>query len=238
MKPSKFGAFARSWLDQLAPCHCRLCGLASGRGIDLCLACEGELPWLVQTCQQCALPLAVPSPLCADCLDKPPAFDRCMAAVSYTEPVSHWIHAAKYHGDFAVLAVLASLLLRAVNASRTEEPLPDLICPMPLHWRRRWRRGFNQAEEIARVLGRQIDVPIDIRAARRIRATPPQRQLDARARQANLRGAFEITASLEGRSVAIVDDVLTTGASANALALAMKKAGAAHVTVWACARTP
>ena len=108
---------------------------------------------------------------------------------------------------------------------------------MPLHWFRHWRRGFNQARELASVLSRHTGVP-SVNVASRIRATPPQRGLDARERRRNLTNAFCVSRNLEGASVAIVDDVLTTGASADALARALKAAGASRVSIWCCARTP
>ncbi|MDJ0879317.1 MAG: ComF family protein [Halieaceae bacterium] len=227
-------------LDKLAPCHCALCGLPSGRDIELCLHCEGELPWLTHSCGQCALPLAgARDAICGRCLAQPPAFDTCIAACAYTEPISSWVHRGKYRGDFPSLRVLAYLLRRALSSH--EVNLPDLVIPMPLHWRRRWQRGFNQAQEIGREITRHpqfTELKLDTRLARRTRATTVQRELGLVERQRNLRGAFCITRPLEGQTVAIVDDVLTTGASANALALALKAEGAGQVDVWCCARTP
>ncbi len=232
--------WTRRLLDSIAPCHCALCGLPTERDIELCLECEGELPWLTRSCRQCALPLMDKEALrCGACLSQPPAFDICIAACAYTPPLTTWLHAAKYQGDLPMLRVLAYLLRRALSAHNT--PRPDLVVPMPLHWRRRWRRGFNQAEEITRGLRRHPQfaaLEIQTAVARRIRATASQRELSAAERHRNLRGAFRIQRQLEGQSVAIVDDVLTTGASAQALAAALKAAGAGRVSIWACARTP
>jgi ComF family protein len=214
--------------------------MTSHRDIDLCIPCEGELPWLGQCCRQCALPLAGTGPLCGRCLRDPPAFDCCMAACAYADPVSDWVHAGKYRGDFSRLAILAQLLHRAV--AMLEHP-PDLLVPMPLHWRRRWRRGFNQAEVLARGLARHprlqyLGLRVDSRLCRRVAATAPQQGLEARERHRNLRGAFRCSDRLDGQSVAIVDDVVTTGASASELAATLKRAGAGEVQLWCCARTP
>ncbi|MEE4192204.1 MAG: double zinc ribbon domain-containing protein [Halieaceae bacterium] len=228
-------------LDLIAPCRCSLCGLPSGRALELCLACEGELPWLTHCCRQCGLPLPGTGSLCGRCLAKPPGFDACIAACAYTEPVSGWVHAGKYHGDFPSLRLLAYLLRRALSDRDIPEQLPDLVLPMPLHWRRRWQRGFNQARELSDELLRHPDfsaLTIDALLAGRIRATATQRELGVAERQRNLLGAFRVRRPLFGESVAIVDDVLTTGASAHTLALALKAAGAGHVQVWCCARTP
>lgn len=242
MEPRKHGAWSqnalRRALNWLIPARCRLCDMPSHRDFDLCLPCEGELPWLTHCCHRCALPTPANTGACARCLQREPAFDACIAACAYTAPVSHWVHAAKYRGDFSALTVLSHLLWRAVASHLSQHAPPDLVCPMPLHWRRRWHRGFNQAEELARHLGKVLPLIIDTRCARRVRATPPQRSLDARARRKNLAGAFSVESDVAGMTVAIVDDVLTTGASADALARALKNAGAKNVSVWCCARTP
>ena len=227
-------------LNLLAPCQCDLCGLPSGRDIDLCIPCEGELPWLGNCCRQCALPLAGGGPLCGRCVVNPPAFDQCLAACTYADPVSQWVQVGKYRGDFSRLAILASLMSRAL--ARLEDP-PDLVVPMPLHWRRRWRRGFNQAEALARELLRQprlehYRLRIDNTLCRRVVATPPLPGLEARQRMRNLQDAFRCSRRLGGKSIAIVDDVLTTGASAGELARNLKQSGAAKVQIWCAARTP
>lgn len=230
-------------LDLIAPCVCDLCGLPSGRNVDLCLPCEGELPWLRDACIQCALPLVGGGPLCGRCISKPPAFDRCVAALVYAEPVSGWVHAGKYRGDFSRLALLADVMSRTVAAALERQPPPELLLPMPLHWRRRWRRGFNQAEVLARLLAGQprlarYRLRVERGLCTRVHATAPQQGLDARRRRRNLRGAFSCRRSLQGAHVAIIDDVVTTGASAGELAETLKAAGAGSVSVWCCARTP
>lgn len=236
----------RGWnrvLDLLAPCECDLCGLPSHRAIDLCLPCEGELPWLLDACSQCAIPLAGDGPLCGKCISEPPAFDRCTAALAYTEPVSSWIHAGKYRGDFSRLAILAELMSRPLAAALEWQPPPALLLPMPLHWRRQWWRGYNQAEVLADLLARQprllpYRLHVEHTLCRRVLATTPQQGLDAKLRRRNLRNAFRCDRPLEGAAVAIIDDVVTTGASAGELARTLKAAGAGSVSVWCCARTP
>jgi ComF family protein len=134
--------------------------------------------------------------------------------------------------------------MAAAIASRLEQrPAPDALIPMPLHWFRGWRRGFNQAELLARSLSlhprlRSARLSVDGSLCRRRRATRPQHGLDAKSRRRNLRNAIECTAPIDGLCLAIIDDVMTTGASADALARVLLKAGAAEVEVWCCARTP
>ena len=227
-------------INALIPNQCALCTAPTGRSIALCLACEGELPWLRDSCRQCALPLPPGGSLCGQCLTQPPAVDECIAALAYTAPVSHWVQAGKDNGDMASLAILAALLSRAIAAHAADAP--DYVTYVPLHWWRRWRRGFNQAEYLA---GRLVQDPRlkrlllknPVSLARRHRPTASQRTLDAVARQRNLRNAFEPLQSLHGQHVAIVDDVMTTGATVNALAATLKRAGAGRVSAWCCART-
>jgi ComF family protein len=230
-------------LDALAPCHCAACGLRSYRPVELCEACENELPWLGPACYQCALPLPGDGALCGQCLRAPPAFDATVAACLFAQPVAGFIHALKYGGQFALLPVLGEVLAQAVADHLAEADTPDLLVPMPLHWARRWRRGFNQADLLAQGLRRhpellEYELTVNDKLCRRVRATPPQRGLHRDERRRNLRSAMRCGADLAGQSVAIVDDVLTTGASADALANTLKKAGAGRVEVWCCARTP
>ena len=228
--------------DAVAPCHCAVCGLRSNRPLELCEPCERELPWLEYACAQCALPLASEGTLCGQCLRRPPAFDAAVAACLFTEPIAGFVHALKDAGQFAMAPVLVELLAQPVADRVADAGRPDLLVPMPLHWTRRWRRGFNQARLLASGLRRHpllvdFELKIDSRLCRRLRPTPSQRALSATQRHRNLRDAMDCIAPVDGLTVAIVDDVLTTGASADALAAALKQAGAAQVEVWCVART-
>jgi ComF family protein len=157
--------------------------------------------------------------------------------------VSQFIKGLKFRGDLSLLPVLTELMAAAVANRLEQRRAPDALIPMPLHWFRRWRRGFNQAELLARSLAihpglRDACLSVDDSLCRRRRATRPQHGLDAKSRRRNLRNAMECTVSIDGLSLVIIDDVMTTGASADALAAALLRAGAAEVEVWCCARTP
>ena len=230
-------------LDAFAPCHCAVCSLPSGRPIELCAACQAELPWMGPACLQCALPLVGDQVICGQCLKREPAFDTVIAACLFEQPVSGFVHGFKYHGQFALLRLLGELLAEAVAERLVIAEPPDYVLPMPLHWARRWQRGFNQAALLAREIRKHpllegYDLPVDTRLCRRRRATPPQRGADAGTRRRNLRNAMVAGAELQGETVAVVDDVLTTGASAEAVASCLKAAGAGRVEIWCCARTP
>lgn len=118
-----------------------------------------------------------------------------------------------------------------------DAPLPNIIIPMPLHASRLKERGFNQAVEIGRILARRLNVPLDTRLAKRTRATPPQANLSFKERHRNVRGVFACEPRLTSMHIALLDDVMTTGASLNALAQAAKQAGAERVECWVVART-
>lgn len=230
-------------LNVLAPCYCVLCGLPSKRALTLCQACEDEIPTNSPACPRCALPLHDAAPECGQCLRRPPAFATTLAPRLYTEPMSQFIKSLKFRGDLSLLPLLTELMAEAVASRLDQRRPPDALIPMPLHWLRRWRRGFNQAELLARSLARHprlrsACLSVDGGLCHRRRATRPQHGLDAKSRRRNLRNAIECRSSIDGLSLAIIDDVMTTGASADALARVLLKAGAADVEVWCCARTP
>jgi ComF family protein len=235
---------AAGWVaDAIAPCLCAACGLPSRRPLHLCDACEVELPWLECACTRCALPATTDSPLCGRCLKSPPRFDAVTAACRFVDPVRSFIYAFKDRRQLAMAPVLVELLAQSVADRLSDGDAPDLLVPMPLHWTRRWHRGFNQARVLAQGLRRHPllagrVLKLDDRLCQRRRRTQSQRALTVAQRRRNLRGAMVCTRSVEGCSIAVVDDVLTTGASADAVAFALKAAGAARVEIWCCARTP
>ncbi|MFA5941325.1 MAG: ComF family protein [Sinimarinibacterium sp.] len=221
-------------LNGLLPARCRSCGCALEHG-PLCAACSHDLPWNDGACRRCALPLAA-GDTCPQCLQRPPHFDSAWAAFRLETPVQHFIHALKYHADFAQAHVLGELM--AVRLNLRPAPLPQLLIPVPLHGRRLVRRGYNQAHEIARVIATRCGIENAPHAAARLRATEDQIGQSAAARRRNMRNAFALRIDLTGMRVALVDDVMTTGATLDALARVCRTAGAAHVEAWAAARTP
>lgn len=218
--------FARS----LLPHSCLLCG-AHGGAAQICAPCDAELPRLPgKRCAQCALPLAS-GEVCGTCLDQPPRFDRVIAPFSYRFPLDALIQAYKYGGRLAHARVFGAALAAVVAAD------VDVIVPMPLAPQRLAQRGFNQALEIARFIATITRVPLLPQACRKVVETPPQAALPWKERAKNVRRAFVCDADLEGQRVAVVDDVLTTGATLNELAKVLRKAGAREVHGWIVART-
>jgi ComF family protein len=229
-------------LDLIAPCYCMVCDLPALRPIALCRACEGEIAANHPACGRCAAPLPAPAPMCGHCLAKPPPFEQTIAPRLYGPPLSDAIKALKFRGELSLVAALAHLLAVEVAAELEHGPVPDYLVPMPLHWWRHWRRGFNQAELLAQALCHHpallpFKLSLANGACRRKSATRPQAGLGATERVANLRQAMHCPRSLQGLRLVIVDDVMTTGASASAVASALLAAGAARVDLWCCART-
>ncbi|HNQ04949.1 MAG TPA: ComF family protein [Thiobacillaceae bacterium] len=213
------------------PHACRLCGERVLAGV-LCPGCHLDLPRLSGACcPRCALP-SPDGQTCGACLRRPPAFDQAQAAHAYAFPLDALIRHCKYQGVLELTELFARELATRVRF----QDRPDLLIPMPLHPRRLGERGYNQAAEITRRLARHLALPWQADACRRARDTPPQAGLDLQARRRNLRGAFRCERALSGRHVALVDDVMTSGASLQELAKAVKMAGAARVSVWVVAR--
>lgn len=206
---------------------CFICrGAARG---TLCESCDADLPRLVDpSCPRCAL--ASPSgALCGRCLAQPPHYDATVAALAYAFPADALVHALKFRGELALAPLLGKLLLEKIPSRDV-----DRVIPVPLSGRRLRERGYNQAVEIARHLGA---AKLEIDACVRERDAPPQAGLDREARRRNVRGAFRCQRSFAGERVALVDDVMTTGATLDALAAALKNAGAVSVTNWVVCRT-
>jgi ComF family protein len=219
-----------SFVQAALPAHCVLCGSRSSQR-RLCAACAKSLPRLPRArCATCALPLAS-GETCGDCLTRLPRYDRVLAAYPYAFPVDALVQAYKYGRDLSLAQVLAADLVRDIDEC------VDAIVPMPLAAARLSERGFNQAQELARCVGRALNVPVLSAACRKVSERAPQASLPFRERARNIRGAFVCDAALRGMRVAIVDDVMTTGATVNELARNLKRAGAVRVSVWVVART-
>ena len=202
--------------------------------MDLCLACEADLARNAGACPRCALPSPALDGECPACRIAPPPCSSTIAPFVYAPPLTRLVHGLKHGNGLLEARILGALLAPAVVA----EAPPDAIVPVPLSWRRRMGRGYNQAALLGAQLARRMDVPVNYRALTRIRHTPPQQSLDAKARRGGLRGAFRATPVVAGLDVALVDDVLTTGATTGEATRALLAAGAANVRVWAVARTP
>lgn len=211
---------------------CLLCGAPAADTL-LCRACVNSLPRLpAALCPVCALPTPGAS-ICGACQTRRPHFDATVAAYRYAFPVDRLVQALKYQHRLA----LAPWFAEAMLALSLPPGRHDLLLALPLAPRRLAERGFNQALEIARPLARALSLPLELDLCLRRIEAPPQASLPWRARQRNVRGIFEAQRDLTGKSVLVIDDVMTTGASLNELARTLKKHGAARVDNWVVART-
>jgi ComF family protein len=218
--------------QRLLPSVCILCG-ARATQANLCPGCREDLPYLpADRCPRCAIPSHAGA-VCGACLRQSPAFDRALAPCAYAYPLDRLILSFKFSGNLAVAPVLADLILSEVGA----HPLPDLIVPVPLSRARLRERGFNQSLEIAKLVAGELGVALSPETCRRVQHAPPQSALAWNARARNVAGAFVCMDDLEGRSVAIVDDVLTTGATLDEVARVLRMRGAVQVIGWVAART-
>jgi ComF family protein len=215
--------------------YCLLCASHDGAELGLCPDCWADLPWHHEPqCPQCALPSN--GLTCGRCLNTAPCFDATLALFSYNFPVDRLLQHYKYHDMLPLARTFASLLQQKLDARPHREKI-DCIIPMPMHYSRLQRRGFNQALEIARIISHNMQIPLDYHSCQRIKPTPPQASLAFKDRIKNIRGVFSCAADLHGLNIALVDDVMTTSASLNELAKILKQAGAARVECWVIART-
>ncbi|HJN53273.1 MAG: ComF family protein [Pseudomonadales bacterium] len=228
------------WLQQLLytlfPGTCVLCDAASHRNLDLCEGCEGDLPRLTDVCLRCSIPLLPAQTLCGRCFGDPPPFERSVALYRYVPPIDQLIIDFKYNRKLLIGKVLGYLLARKLDDLYVDSA-PDLLIPVPLHPKRLRDRGFNQALEIADVISDCCRIPIDNRCCRRVKHTDAQRNLSAKQRQRNISNAFRVDREIAARKVAIVDDVVTTGATVTELSKTLLRNGVEEVHVWAVART-
>jgi len=207
----------------------------------LCNFCQADLPVNRWHCHCCALPLAHSGDrhLCGDCLKSPPPFDRSLIPWRYQYPVDSMISRYKYNGQrkFArpLIAGFADYLESTFQDCSGSKP--DTLIPSPMLPSRRRERGFNQARDIAESLGQALNIPVGSDIVRRVRKVQAQRGLGREARLTNMHGVFEVCKAVPER-VAIVDDVVTTGATMRILASVLREAGAKEIHVWALARTP
>jgi ComF family protein len=229
-------------LAVLFPPTCVLCG-ASGQdclsGLDLCSGCAADLPPNRRACARCARPFETVMPagaICGACQRSAPPFDLSLAAFRYEGAVPSLVVGAKFRARLNLVRLLGQALAERIRADAP--PRPEVIVPVPLHASRQLGRGYNQALEIARVVGRELSLPVDPRVLTRIHPTPPQTGLAAAARRRNIRGAFRVEGDFRWRHVAVLDDVVTTGSTVYEISRVLRAAGAQRIQIWAVARTP
>lgn len=226
-------------LSRLLTGHCKLCGslnVHNNENIELCPECYKALPWLPVACPRCASPIqtgANNNCLCGQCQTQPPAFDNSLALFHYQTPMDHLIQGLKFHGQLSHARLLGNLMAKYFENKKHNI---DCIIPVPLHPKRLRQRGFNQALELARPIAQRLQLNIDTQHCRRLRHTDGQADLSLSKRHSNVHNAFSVSPQLKWQHVVIVDDVMTSGQTVNALANALKQSGVKEVSVWSCCR--
>ncbi len=218
------------------PRRCVFCGVLAGADERyICDACNKDLPWIANSCEFCAMPVPAPLPRgvpCASCQVEPAVFAAAIVPLHYSFPLDSAIKAFKFHRKLYYQPAFSDILLGAVTRLPADI---DALLPVPLHRWRRVRRGFNQAEEIARPLLSRMQLP-GLRNVARVVSTPYQSGLTAAERRRNLKSAFRIRGRVAAKHVLIVDDVITTGETCRQLAKLLFENGVEKVSVLALAR--
>jgi len=223
-----------SIIEQITGDACALCHQPGDR---LCSPCRQAMPYNRKPCPRCALPLPGSAPdtvLCAGCQARTPEFDRVLAPLLYQTPVDDLIAGFKYHHKLHLGAVLATILAQAVQREGSEV---QALLPIPMPGRGLTERGFNQAAELTRHLSMQLGIPWTGNSLIRVRDNRHQQSLRRGQRRRNMRGVFACRGELPSR-VALIDDVMTTGATVEEASRKLKRSGVTRVEVWTVARTP
>ena len=216
----------------LNPALCLSCAMPIPSSDYLCSYCQQALPRVVNACNRCGLPNKASGPVCPACQQNPPRWQKMIAPLIYQQTVRQLIHDYKFDEQLYIGQALLTHIYTAYNS-----PSIEALIPVPLHKSRLLERGFNQSEELARVLSRLLDIPFDRHCLQRIRPTLPQSGLSLNKRQKNLMQAFNYNPPLPGyKSVAIIDDVITTGSTMDEICKRLHLAGVRHVEVWSLCR--
>lgn len=232
-----------NWLKNNLFGFSKQCVLCLGPTVNtylLCPECEMDLPTNPSHCVLCATPLPGTAAnqeilICGKCQKNQPYYTTSLIPHLYASPLKELIGQLKFHGNLSYSPLLAQSFVRSL--SKRKHDLPECIIPVPLHKQRLQQRGFNQALELARIIAKQLQIPLDYTLCQRNKVTPFQSGLSAEQRKQNLRNAFNLSKAHHYKHVAIFDDVVTTGTTVNELAKQLKQSGVEIIEVWAIART-
>ncbi|MFM8465424.1 MAG: phosphoribosyltransferase family protein [Burkholderiaceae bacterium] len=223
--------------SRLLPSSCALCG--QQRAGVICASCQDRYTsQTITRCERCAMTLKGSSSICGRCIANPPSFDATFCATDYAPPIDVLVQSLKFGARLPLAAAFAQRMLNVVP--RTTVTDAAMMIAVPLSSNRLVQRGFNQAHEIAKPLARAWRLPLASVLCVRVRDTEPQSSLPLSKRRGNMRGAFTLMRrdAVEGKHVIVVDDVMTTGETLNAIAALLKRFGASRVTNLVFARTP
>lgn len=218
-------------LLQLFTIPCLLCGQSQRQAASICIDCTRDLPWLPKGCPNCAIPWPLHQKTPCNASDL--AFDECRAAFAYEFPIQALIVSFK---DFEQLHLGRALSLCLAQGPLRSESKPDRLIPVPSHRRRLRERGFNPAELIARDLSRQLAIPLSHQLIQKLTATAPQKYRSRAARLNHQSNPFVLKQTLRGEHIAVVDDVVTSMATAHQVSQVLRSGGAQRISIWSIAR--
>lgn len=218
----------------ILPCQCVLCLQPSFNKYALCEACEQKLPWIEHGCMRCGIRVSAPHTHCMRCYYAPPPFDGLSALFEYVWPVSAFIAKLKYAGSLPFGNLLGALLAKHLTLTSK----PDCVLAIPLFPDKQKMRGFNQTHELARVIAKEFLLPFDWRSCTKIKESRSQVLLTGKARAKNVQAKdFHIAPSFKPKHVLVIEDVVTTMATASAFTMALKEHGVHTVEIWSVCRT-
>jgi len=219
--------------SKLYPSTCFICDQPGYNELDLCQQCLQDLNSATRSCIICDIALTTESSICGRCLKKPPSFDSITSLYQYEGIAQFLIQSLKFQAKHSCARTMGLLMAQHIKALNKQA---DALMPVPLHAKRLNERGFNQSELIAQYIQKAIGVPLIQHSLKRVVNTTSQATLKANERRKNLKNAFSYSSTQNIQSVAIIDDVVTTGSTANEIAKTLKKQGVQRVEIWAFAR--
>ena len=228
--------YASQVLSWLLPSRCLQCksAIKSNTG-PICTSCYTELPFQGNNCARCGQRYSSGHDYCGRCLSSPPSFDQCFCPFEYKSGIKDLICSIKYREKPSLAKAAAQLLAREITENDIE--LPQAIIPVPMHVKRLRSRGYNHANLIAKQLSLILDIEYIDDLIAKTKPTPAQAGLSLKKRQTNLKNSFKLTKSTKFSRIAIIDDVMTTGATAEEIAKILKKNGVDYIQVWGIAHT-
>lgn len=222
---------------RLVPTTCHLCGESDAHDVpNLCPECRHQLPEIEQSCTICSQPVDDDTSICVSCIKQTPTYDNSTTVYEYKKPLDVLFNRLKHHRDITVASTFAHLL--AEKILHANKPLPDMIVPIPLNWKRQLSRGFNQSQCIAMLVAGRIGVPVNTKVLTRMMNTASQQGLSRSERLKNLDRCFHADMSVRDKHIALLDDVVTTGATMEAAATALYLRGTASISAWSIAKVP
>ncbi len=225
-------------LNFFFPPTCSICKITSDTSINLCSNCKNNMKINSCCCDICGEPLSNNTQdkiICGKCLNLTPYFDHVFSPFIYENNISQIIQQLKYGRKLANSHILAEVFLSELR--NATEIMPEALIPVPIHKSKIKKRGYNQSIEIFHHVAKQLHIPFEKTCCQKIKNTDSQSTLSAKERQNNIKNSFKIIKPVNYKHVAIVDDVITTGATANELSRLIKQHGVARVDIWACARS-